>query len=263
MIAESGRKVGVELIRALYRFKPLREYRVESRKSDSFVYYVSGGHLFDFGTETIVAKAGQLLYLPLGAAYTNHTLTEDTEYYQLEFTLWRDGAAKPLFEKGWVLPELESGAYLPVMREIYEQYALDGVSGDYIAAAGTLKMIGLLTKEKKDNELKTLGLSRVEKTVSYLDEFYYLDTPVSELAEMSATCVSNLEKVFKSCLGMTPLAYRNKLRMERAKMLLSGGVPIAQSCRAVGIPDVYYFSKLFKRYCGISPGEYAKTNKTV
>jgi AraC-like DNA-binding protein len=150
-----------------------------------------------------------------------------------------------------------------MMRECYEQYAQGGISGDYIAAAAGLKMVGMLTKEKSNSELKTLGISRVEKTVSYLDEFYYLDTPVSELAEMSATCVSNLEKVFKSCLGMTPLAYRNKLRMERAKMLLSGGVPIAQACRSVGIADVYYFSKLFKRYCGMSPGAYAKTNKTV
>jgi len=149
------------------------------------------------------------------------------------------------------------------MRAVYEQYALGDGSARYFCVGDIYKIIGMITNEKSNSDLKTRGMARIEKTVSYLQEFYDMDTPVGELAEMSATCVSNLEKIFKSCLGMTPLAYRNKLRMERAAMLLSGGVSIANACRGVGIPDIYYFSRQFKKHWGISPGEYAKNNKTV
>lgn len=262
-MVSSGSRLELEIKWVLYRFKPLKEYRVASRYADSLLYYVSGGHSFDFGDCKLEARAGQVLYIPYGSAYTNQTLTENTEYYQIDFVLLRGGKPYPLFERAMVLPVEESHGYYGIMRQVYEQYSLGDASGRYFCAGSVLNMIGMLTKEKNDRELKTRGIGRIEKSISYLDEYYYLDTPVSELAEMSATCVSNLEKTFKSCLGMTPLAYRNKLRMDRAKMLLSGGVSIADTCRRIGIPDVYYFSKLFKKYWGITPGEYAKTNKTV
>lgn len=258
-----AKTVEMDLKRVIYRFKPLKEYRVDRRYSDSFVYYVSGGHLFHFGNGVMEVRMGQLLYIPYGCAYTNVTLSEDTEYYQIDFNLCRGGEAYPLFEKAMALPVEESAAYLPVMRAVYEQYALGDGSARYFCVGDIYKIIGMITKEKSNSDLKTRGMGRIEKTVSYLQEFYDLDTPVGELAEMSATCVSNLEKTFKSCLGMTPLAYRNKLRMERAAMLLSGGVSIANACRRVGIPDIYYFSRQFKKHWGISPGEYAKNNKTV
>lgn len=253
----------VVINRVLYRIKPLGEYRVDCRSSDSLVYYVRGGHLFDFGNERIETGPGRMLYIPYGSAYTNYTKTEDTEYYQVDFTLLREGQAYPLFDRPGVLTEEESAAYLPLMRELYEGYAMPESSGHYLRLAGLFRIIGQLTRERSNSQLQTRGFRRIEKTVGYLRENYALDTSVETLAAISSTCVSNLEKGFKACLGMTPLAYRNKLRMERAKMLLSGGISVSETCKHVGIPDVYYFSRQFKKYWGISPAAYGKTNRRV
>lgn len=262
-MTEWGNRVELEVIRVLYRQKPLREYRVTQRPSDSFVYYVRGGHLFDFGNSKVEAKAGQMLYIPYGSDYTNHTLTEGTEYYQIDFAMQRKGKTYALFEGAVVLPQKEAAAFLPVMREIYEQYSLADPSGYYFCVGSILKIVGMMTRERKNSELQTRGIERIQKTVSYLNEFYYLDTSVGELAEMSATCVSNLEKTFKACLGMTPLAYRSKLRMEHAKMLLSGGYSVAEAGKLVGIPDVYYFSRLFRKICGMPPSAYGNNNRSI
>jgi len=249
--------------RALYRTKPLREYRVEFRNSDSLVYYIQGGHLFDFGMERVETNEGQLLYIPYGSAYTNYTKTEDTEYYQVDFTLLREGKAYALFDRPMVWTEGESERYLPFIRGLYEAYAMPDPSGEYLCLGELFRIIGQLCRQRSDSERQTRGFRRIEKTVSFLNEFYALDTSVEELAAMSSTCVSNLEKAFKACLGMPPLAYRNKLRMERAKMLLSGGCGVSETCKRVGIFDVYYFSRLFKKYWGISPAAYGKTNRSV
>ena len=40
-----------------------------------------------------------------------------------------------------------------------------------------------------------------------------------KLAEISHISVSNLEKTFKKCYGMTPVVYRNTIRIEEAKKL--------------------------------------------
>ena len=71
---------------------------------------------------------------------------------------------------------------------------------------------------------------------------------------------------FRRCffaeMGETPLAYMTRLRVERAKALLTqksfvGIETVAEQC---GFSDSFYFSKLFKKHVGISPSVYRKNN---
>ena len=52
---------------------------------------------------------------------------------------------------------------------------------------------------------------------------------------------------------MTPVEYRNSLRIRRAAELLKSGSRVADAAHAVGIDDPKYFSKLCRRYTGFSP----------
>lgn len=67
-------------------------------------------------------------------------------------------------------------------------------------------------------------------------------------------------KCFKKDFKKTPLEYLIGLRMNLAKKLLrqipfQGVESVANQC---GFKDIYYFSKAFKKYVGISPSEYRK-----
>ena len=71
-----------------------------------------------------------------------------------------------------------------------------------------------------------------------------------------------LRKRFKNEVGMTPREFLTKLRMERARSLLTGpGVnehnvsEIAQQC---SFRDPLYFSRTFKKYFGVCPSSYSK-----
>ena len=52
---------------------------------------------------------------------------------------------------------------------------------------------------------------------------------------------------------MSPVDYRNSLRIRRATELLREGMSVTRAAEAVGINDLKYFSKLFKRFTGLSP----------
>lgn len=52
--------------------------------------------------------------------------------------------------------------------------------------------------------------------------------------------------------------YVKKLRIEGAKRLLGTSMNITQVSEAVGIPDVGYFIKIFKRETGYTPLKYKK-----
>ena len=80
---------------------------------------------------------------------------------------------------------------------------------------------------------------------------------------MSLTSVSNLEKSFKKHLKASPVNYRHKIRIEHAKQLLAGGYSVKETAEKVGYSDIYYFSRMFKKLSGTTPGKYAKENQSI
>ena len=70
---------------------------------------------------------------------------------------------------------------------------------------------------------------------------------------------SYLSSLFKKETGMTLTDYVNENRINTAKRLLkSTTLSIQAIASAVGIPDIHYFTRLFRRETGLSPREYRK-----
>lgn len=62
---------------------------------------------------------------------------------------------------------------------------------------------------------------------------------------------------FQTLVGVRPLEYLMRRRIERAQyLLLTEASSIKQVSLRVGIPDAAYFSRAFSRVCGISPTAY-------
>jgi transcriptional regulator GlxA family with amidase domain len=67
----------------------------------------------------------------------------------------------------------------------------------------------------------------------------------------------SLERRFKSSIGVTPLVYLQKLRVEKAKRLLEEGAQtFSEITYQVGYEDIPFFRKLFVRLTGLRPNEY-------
>lgn len=67
----------------------------------------------------------------------------------------------------------------------------------------------------------------------------------------------HLSRVFRKQYGLTPNEYVQSIRIERAKDLLRHtDLIIASIADNVGYADSVYFSRLFKRHTGISPGKF-------
>ena len=70
---------------------------------------------------------------------------------------------------------------------------------------------------------------------------------------------SYLSSLFKKETGMTLTDYVNQNRINTAKRLLKSTTLSIQAVAAsVGIPDIHYFTRLFRRETGLSPREYRK-----
>lgn len=73
---------------------------------------------------------------------------------------------------------------------------------------------------------------------------------------------SKFRQDFRERCGVSPGEFRQAKRLERAQALLAeAGARIKDVAGALGYPDVYSFSKQFKRHTGFTPGAFARARR--
>ena len=86
---------------------------------------------------------------------------------------------------------------------------------------------------------------------------------LEELATSVGVSRSKLAARFKNQVGISPMEYLGRLRMEIARdLLIKGEHSIAEVSQAVGYESESAFSTAFKRILKCRPGQYQKTNPT-
>lgn len=98
---------------------------------------------------------------------------------------------------------------------------------------------------------------RIVPIVALLQANPARDYSVEELAGMAELSPSRFRVLFKEFTGQSVVRYQNLLRINKAKdLLLSGEYTVTEAAAEVGILDVYYFSRLFKKLTGFNPSYY-------
>jgi AraC-like DNA-binding protein len=84
----------------------------------------------------------------------------------------------------------------------------------------------------------------------------HIDLAVATIADAVCTSERNLRHLFRKHLNTTVVDYINKKKMEQAGHLLSLQLQVQEVSSAVGSASPSQFSRLFKRYQGLSPRQY-------
>jgi transcriptional regulator GlxA family with amidase domain len=83
------------------------------------------------------------------------------------------------------------------------------------------------------------------------------DLSVAELAERSFMSPRNFSRVFARETGVTPGAYVEALRVERARALLeTTDLPVEEVARRCGFGTPETFRRAFGRRAGVNPSQY-------
>ena len=108
----------------------------------------------------------------------------------------------------------------------------------------------------KNHSMKGYSLL-IQKVLVRIDSDLTADLSLKTQAALLNVNASYLSTLFKKETGQTLTDYVNKKRVEHALFLLnSSSMQIQTIAQYCGIPDVNYFTKIFKKYVGKTPKEY-------
>ena len=99
----------------------------------------------------------------------------------------------------------------------------------------------------------------LRRAIAYLDEYYRKPLQLTEVADSCGVSPSYLSRLFSDHMKSSFIDYLTGVRIQQAKQLMkAGGHSIKEISYDVGYQDPNYFSKIFRKFCGISPTQYQK-----
>ncbi|MNI21687.1 HTH-type transcriptional regulator YesS [compost metagenome] len=110
-----------------------------------------------------------------------------------------------------------------------------------------------MNKKSHNTDLRDLVLG-------YISEHYQdVNLSIASIAEHADVHSSYLSKFFKEQTGESMLDAINKVRLDKAKELLGEGLNIGDTAVQVGFYNSNAFIRVFKKYEGITPGQFKST----
>jgi YesN/AraC family two-component response regulator len=98
------------------------------------------------------------------------------------------------------------------------------------------------------------------KALDYMRKNYMNKISLQDVAEAANISPSYFSKVFKDEMRCNFNVYLNQYRVEVAKKLLMDiSIPLVNVAFLTGFEDQSYFSKVFKKITGMSPGKYRES----
>lgn len=105
-------------------------------------------------------------------------------------------------------------------------------------------------------------LSWLQKGAEYLEIHYTEGITIESVAEFVGIDRSHFTKTFQKAYGVPPMKYVQQLKVNEACSLLKQtDFKLTEIAQSVGYPDLFTFSKAFKKAVGISPSAYRLKQK--
>jgi iron complex transport system substrate-binding protein len=129
---------------------------------------------------------------------------------------------------------------------------------------GRLQALGLfyqfvheLLWQMQKNEQSLVKADFVASAISYLHAHYQDSITLQSLALQLNYSIRHLAVSFKNQTGVSPIEYLIRIRISHAcRLLVETDASLRDIAAQVGYPDVYYFSRIFKKQTGLSPARY-------
>ena len=159
------------------------------------------------------------------------------------------GIYHTLFDTGMSLDSIHQ---LIQVQAVSQFQTLDDIRG--FLEGEVIKIITVL-----EDESKARYRHEITRAVNYINEHFNEQIELNEVAEYIHLSPYYLSRLFKKETGRNLIDYLNEVRINRAKDLIKDpALKLYEIAEKVGYRDNTYFGQMFKKYVGISPGDFRR-----
>ncbi|MCH5175250.1 MAG: AraC family transcriptional regulator [Prevotellaceae bacterium] len=228
------------------------------------IYCVDGMGWYEVEGKRHTMTANHFFVLPAGKSHT-YGADEDNPWtiYWVHFsgshaTIYASGALQPQE----IRPNMRSR--INYRNQIFEEIfntLYNGCSQESLRYVSSLLHYYLASmryiNSYRQAEERSDSDSTVSAAIHYMQENIEKRLTLQDLAKYTGYSPTHFSALFKQQIGDSPLGYFNRLKIDAScQMLSETDMYINQICHKVGIPDCYYFSRLFHRIVGVTPRQY-------
>lgn len=225
----------------------------KTRYYDAVVLFTEGEVEYHFPQKTVIAKKGDLLFLPGNLPYDGKRHSKRCSYYVIDFLSLKEGQ----FEAFGAPCSFAVDDYQKVLQRFEKAFHL--WSHPSIGTMIGLKeqLYALLGERFPAKEKEEAGVSG-SNILRFIEE--NMGDPklsVAKICEELYISDSQLRRTIHKLAGTSPNDYITAIRLKKAKEMLSTtDKSIKDISYTCGFASPYYFSRVFSKSMGMSPSAY-------
>ncbi len=233
------------------------DHTQRGRWFDGFLYLYEGEAVFYIDNKTYKAMQGELVFIPRGSVYKMQYTSSRNVFTLIDCKIFdNDRNDLRLFDEITIINDSCDGRVRSVMDEL-NRYANDmGVLGYFKRKELVFRLLGFVFNSVDGNIANNRLYARLINGEELLKRTYLSSLPISEYAKASNLSESGFRSLFFQKYKMSPVKYRNLLRINKAIALLNKGeYSVKEVCFECGFENVGYFCRYYKKITGETPQE--------
>lgn len=233
------------------------------------IYCLQGKGHFIFDNKRFEVTANQFIHVPATDKYMRYWADAEEPWtiYWIHFS----GQDIDSFNRSLGIDLLKGPQQIPFNQkaldiwEIIYQSLEMGYSTENLCNASFCLYQFIATFSFADKHLlteKKEGSNMIDRTILNMKANISQKLTVEDMALQHNLSSSHFSSLFRKGTGMSPIDYFIHLKMQKAcQLLYTDDQMIKTVALELGYDDQYYFSRIFKKYMGMSPEQYRLSSK--
>lgn len=240
-----------------FEYQTGHEFEGHTHKSIEMNVIFKGIMQITCGSSVLTAKAGDLVLIQPEVFHKNRVISVET-CDMLAMHFFTDDLKFTKEQYQYKIDEECIALVHMFVEEVQEHCNTDfwGASGEMTSAAKKLLEVLMLKVQRIENrpEFSPDTDSLVyHKAVRFMLENLNRNLSVREIALEAGVCETILKRAFTKYTGGGVNKYFTQLRIDKAKEMLANGMKCMDVSEQLGFSSQAYFSRCFKKNCGVSP----------
>lgn len=229
---------------------------VNGRHSDAFVYLLSGRCEYRFGDGMeFTVHDGDVFYLPYHSVYSLYITSQSCEFIFCDFEFENKNASAALYPRENVS---NINSLFVKLLNVFKT-AKRGSNAECMSIIYSI--LSTLQKSTERAYLPKNSKRIVSDAERYMQEnFNDSELTIPKVASLYGISEVYFRKLFKTEKGVSPIKLLTSLRVNNAKKLMEYSFLSLEECAVQsGFASLQYFSRVFKKELGTTPGKYRQS----